>query len=331
MDDQNSSTSQSNPDPYIQPPADPSNQPPADRSDVFQLPSVPPAPRMDGPAPLPPAPPQSAALPEAPSAYTPPAPTPSPAPAPTPSPAPAPPPTPPPPNNSAFPVQNPKLEPEDRSAGVLSGLGAGLWAVVTGLLNWFIIPIGIVLVLHSFVFQAFHVVGSSMVPTLREADYLVISKVEGSVARAKSPTDQNAYVPERGEVVVFRYPKDPGLVFVKRVIGLPGERVVVRNGQITVYNSQIPAGFNPDITGDYKVSDPVTLGNYDDVIPEGNVFVVGDNRAPNGSFDSREWGPLPTGNIIGRAVIRLLPIDMFRFFSQIPNFQSVTPAAGPRD
>ncbi|HSH31388.1 MAG TPA: signal peptidase I, partial [Candidatus Saccharimonadales bacterium] len=231
----------------------------------------------------------------------------------TPQPAPQPP-TRPSNSNPVFPIQNSQPQPEDRSSGVLSSLFAGLWALVAGVLNWVVIPLGIVLVLHNFVFQAFHVVGSSMVPSLHETDYLVISKVEGSVARAKSLSDKNAYVPERGEIVVFRYPKDPSLVFVKRVIGLPGERVVVKGGKITVYNEASPQGFNPDTTSTYKVADSITLGDYDDTIPEGNVFVVGDNRAPNGSFDSREWGPLPTNHIIGEAAIRLLPIDDFRIF-----------------
>jgi signal peptidase I len=208
--------------------------------------------------------------------------------------------------------------PEQTEEEPEEGPGRSAFGVVSalffGILNWFIIPIAIVFILHNFVFQAFHVVGSSMVPTLHEADYLIISKVDGSIAKLR----RQSYIPARNDTIVFNYPKDPTLVFVKRVIALPGERVVVRNGAITIFNKEKPQGFNPDLTGAYKPSDTTTLGNYDDVVPEANVFVVGDNRSPNGSYDSREWGPLPTSYIVGRAVMRLLPLDGFKFLMVEP-------------
>jgi signal peptidase I len=184
-----------------------------------------------------------------------------------------------------------------------------IWAIFSTLLNWVVIPIAIVFILHNFVFQAFHVVGHSMDPTLHETDYLIISKLAGSVSKIQN----KVYVPARGQIVVFRFPKDPTLVFVKRVVALPGERVVVKNGKIVVYNKDNPNGFEPDASGDYTPSDPVSLGAYDDIVPADSVFVVGDNRRPNGSYDSREWGPLPTSYIIGQAVMRLLPLDGFKF------------------
>lgn len=195
----------------------------------------------------------------------------------------------------------------------MSGIGGTASAFFFGLLNWVIIPIAIVFVLHNFVFQAFHVVGSSMVPTLHDADYLIISKVDKSIAELEHHT----YIPDRYQVVVFHYPKDPSLVFVKRVIGLPGERVTVKDGKVTVYNAQNPNGFNPD-NSDYQRAADTSLGAVDQVIPDGQIFVMGDNRTPNGSFDSREWGTLPSSYLIGRAMIRLIPLDGFRFFSDLP-------------
>ncbi len=201
---------------------------------------------------------------------------------------------------------NPEIQPK-------KSIRSFLPSVLSGVIGWVVVPVALVLILHNFVFQAFHVVGTSMIPTLKNSDYLVVSKVEDTVAHAAAPKDQNSYIPRRGEVIVFHFPKVPAEVFVKRVIALPGERVVVKDGSVTVYSSQNPAGFMPD-NGSYRVANSITEGTFDDVIPPGNVFVMGDNRLPGGSYDSRTWGPLPTHYIIGRAILRLLPLDQFRFF-----------------
>lgn len=179
--------------------------------------------------------------------------------------------------------------------------------ILLGIVNWLVIPVVIVLILHNFVFQAFHVIGTSMVPTLHDTDYLIISKIGASEAAAgKAFGKSGAYIPKRYEIIVFHYPKDPTLVFIKRVIGLPGERVVVQDGTVTVYNATHPDGFNPD-TGTKRTQYP-TLGTIDEVVPADSVFVLGDNRTPNGSYDSRDWGMLPSSYIIGDAIIRLLPV-----------------------
>ena len=122
------------------------------------------------------------------------------------------------------------------------------------------------------------------------------------------PADRIAQEPRpRGQIIVFHFPKDTSRVFVKRVVGLPGDRVVVKNGTVTIFNSGHKDGFNPDKT--YETSDTTTLIDTDEVVQAGNVFVMGDNRSPNGSYDSREWGELPSSYIIGNAVLRLLPLD----------------------
>lgn len=197
-------------------------------------------------------------------------------------------------------------EPEPTAGEQAVSVASG---IVKAVLNWLVTPAAIVLVLHFFVFQAYQVDGKSMEPTLQNSDYLIVSKFGQSIAKLR----KQAYVPQRGDVVVFRFPDNPRWTFVKRVIAVPGERVVVKNGKITVFNDQNPEGFNPD--KDYKVSDPITLGSADMKVPKGNIFVVGDNRSPGGSYDSREWGALPSSDIIGVAWLRLLPISGIRFLS----------------
>lgn len=188
----------------------------------------------------------------------------------------------------------------------------GFFALATRVLktmvSWIIIPVIIVVILHNFVFQAFHVVGSSMSPTLHDSDYLIISKIEWSKSRFINLFNKHDYVPARGTIIVFHYPNDPGLVFVKRVIGLPGEKIVINSGKVTIYNDTNPNGFSPDKNLGLDSTIP-TLGDINEVVPDGKIFVLGDNRLPGGSFDSRDWGLLPSKDIIGNAVLRLLPID----------------------
>jgi signal peptidase I len=200
-------------------------------------------------------------------------------------------------------------EEAEQSANMADTIKTVFW----GFINWVAAPLLIVFILHNFVFQAYHVDGSSMAPTLATSDYMIISKVENTIAKLTG----KKYIPRRHQVVVFSYPQDPSLIFIKRVIALPGERVVVKEGKITVYNAENPDGFSPD-DDSFERSATYTEGDVDQVVPEGSIFVVGDNRLPSGSFDSREWGMLPSEDIIGNSVLRLLPLDGLRFFSDIP-------------
>lgn len=199
----------------------------------------------------------------------------------------------------------PPVEPEPSALQKTANAFTGLFAA---LFSWVVFPIIIVLVLHNFVFQAYHVVGTSMASTLQPSDYLIISKVSYSKALVERALNKNAkYIPARGQIVVFHYPRDPAQVFVKRVIGVPGDRVVVKGGKVTVYNQANPNGFNPDTA--YGLDKVTTLIDTDQTVSPGAIFVMGDNRAPGGSYDSREWGELEASYIIGNAVLRLLPLD----------------------
>jgi signal peptidase I len=267
------------------------------------------------PTPVEPQPEQPNVQPPAPSAE---------APSPVAQPVPTPPPTTdqptPPAQSSTLPVATPTAPQamptaaEETSGSTLSSLAGSFFSGLTFLFSWIIFPLAAVLILHFFVFQAYHVVGTSMVPTLHQTDYLIISKIDYTKSLIQRDVfhKNTTYIPKRNQIIVFHYPKQPDLIFVKRVIGLPGEHVVVRNGQVTVYNKDKPNGFDPN-TG-YEGRTQTTLGDVDEVIPADSVFVLGDNRTPGGSFDSRDWGDLPSSYIIGNAALRLLPLDQVKTF-----------------
>ncbi len=179
------------------------------------------------------------------------------------------------------------------------------------LLVWGAITIGIVLFIQNFVFQAFYVSGSSMEPDYHNNDYLIISKLpitQFDIGHLFGQKNMNAH---RGDVIVFRYPNAPDTFFIKRIIGLPGDRVVLKDGVYTIYNKDNPDGLI--LKESYVDPQYVTQGSIDEVVEQGKFFVSGDNRSPGGSFDSREWGQLPQGNVTGFAVLRLLPVNTIKF------------------
>ena len=196
-------------------------------------------------------------------------------------------------------------EPEATALQKTANAFTGLFSAI---FSWIVFPILIVIVLHNFVFQAYHVVGTSMASTLQPSDYLIISKVSYTKALiARSFKKDIKYIPARGQIIVFHYPRDPTEVFVKRVIALPGDHIVIKNGKVTVFTKDKPAGFNPDTS--YEKADTQSLIDTDETIAAGSIFVMGDNRTPGGSYDSREWGELESSYIIGNAILRLLPLD----------------------
>lgn len=154
-----------------------------------------------------------------------------------------------------------------------------------------------------------------MQPTLHNDDRLIVIKVQRTWARITG----HAFIPDRGDVIIFT---EPNLYsangvqekqLVKRVIGLPGDRVVVKNNVITIYNKQHPNGFEPDMTMPYgaNVVKP-TVGNINIVVPKNQVFVCGDNRPD--SLDSRYFGTVPANSIIGVLELRIYPFDKIKFF-----------------
>jgi signal peptidase I len=165
--------------------------------------------------------------------------------------------------------------------------------------------VALLLVLRAAAFGTFRVEGGSMEDTLVAGDLLLVSKLGPTAAAiARGLGGADSFVPPRGALVVFELPTKRSLVLVKRVIGLPGDRVVIRDGAVTVYE----AGDGAALADPRGPTSDRTEGDLDAVVPAGRVFVLGDNRAPGASIDSRAWGELPIGDVVGVAVMRIEPI-----------------------
>lgn len=152
----------------------------------------------------------------------------------------------------------------------------------------------IVVPIRTYIAQPFIVSGASMDPTFRDHEYLIVDELSYYLR-----------TPERGEVIIFHYPKDPKKFFIKRIIGLPGETISIESGQITVKRGET----------EIKVPEPYLekpfLADAEMVLGPDDYFVMGDNRAV--SYDSRSWGALPEELIVGRALIRLFPPNRISF------------------
>ncbi len=153
-----------------------------------------------------------------------------------------------------------------------------------------------------------------MEPTMYTGDRLIVNRLPVTWAQLQN----KEYVPERGQIIVFKNPRytvgSPDEFIVKRVIGLPGERVVLKNGHFTVYNDEHPEGFDPDDSNDSEPKGPTT-GTDDVIVPDGALYVSGDHRQGNYSFDSRNGlGYVPLYDVVGPVSLRILPITEIRGF-----------------
>jgi signal peptidase I len=144
-----------------------------------------------------------------------------------------------------------------------------------------------------------------MSPNFSDGDYLLIDELSYRLRN-----------PERGEVIVFKYPNDEKTYFIKRVIGLPGERVVLKENKITIFNEKNPGG--EMISETYLPEGTLTSGSKEIKLKEKEYFVLGDNRSY--SFDSRMWGVLKEEEIVGMARLRLWPFDSLKAFAA-PNYE----------
>jgi signal peptidase I len=161
-----------------------------------------------------------------------------------------------------------------------------------------------------FVFQSYEVFGASMQTTLQNGDRLIVQKLSKNWSNIRGKD----FIPQRYEIIVFDKPSSissAGNVehLIKRVIGLPGERVVVRNGYITIYNQDNPDGFDPDDGQEYAKDILITTGEVDITVGANEVFVNGDNRS--NSLDSRSFGAISATTITGVAKLRFVPVGSF--------------------
>ncbi len=159
-------------------------------------------------------------------------------------------------------------------------------------LRFTILALLIIVPFRMFIAQPFLVNGASMDPTFENAQYLIVDQLSYHFSE-----------PKRGSVLIFKYPLDTSRYFIKRIIGLPGDTVRIERGEVFIENTKYPDGLKLEETYvEFTKNDTLTV-----TVPENEYFVMGDNRT--GSLDSRYWGTLPEKFIIGRPLIRLLPLN----------------------
>jgi signal peptidase I len=186
----------------------------------------------------------------------------------------------------------------------MSDTGKGL---LKDLFTLALLIVVVVIPIRVFIISPFVVDGDSMHPTFQNLDYLIVDEFL-----------YNFSAPKRGDVIVFRYPSNPSIFYIKRIIGLPGETVSINHGVVTVIKedaSKITLDEPYIVNEDATYTKNVSLGSEE-------YFVMGDNR-PNSS-DSRVWGPLPKKSIIGRVDLRLLPINKSGFFPGAATYTQTT-------
>jgi signal peptidase I len=176
-----------------------------------------------------------------------------------------------------------------------------------------LVVIGTVLI-NTYVFRSFNVVGPSMETTLYTGDRLIVNRMAVTVAQIKG----QQYVPDRGQVIVFQNPHfSRGIedeYIVKRVIAFPGERVLLKDGHYTVFNNDNPNGFDPDDDNNGEPGSPTT-GEVDVTVPDNELFVSGDHRTGDFSYDSRNGlGTIPYYNVVGPVSARIFPFTKVRSF-----------------
>jgi signal peptidase I len=172
----------------------------------------------------------------------------------------------------------------------------------SSLLIWILAIILVVKCVQGFIIQPFIVDGGSMLPTYHNKEFLLVDKFSYLVSK-----------PHRGDVMIFKLyegGQNPyiGKHLIKRVIGLPGERIVIQDGITTIYNRENPKGFTLD---ESFIIYKEPKKNVDITLDESHYFVMGDNRSQ--SYDSRDWGPLDEKNIKGQVLLRLYPLSKLSY------------------
>jgi len=170
------------------------------------------------------------------------------------------------------------------------------------------------LLINTFVFRSFNVMGPSMETTMYTGDRLIVNRLPVTWAQLQN----KQYVPERGQVIVFKNPLFNAATgdeyIVKRVIAFPGERVTVKEGVLTVYNNSHPDGFHPDDDSRGEPGSP-TSGEVDTTVPDSSLFVAGDHRQGDYSYDSRSGlGFIPYYDVVGPVGLRIYPLNKLRSF-----------------
>jgi signal peptidase I len=193
-----------------------------------------------------------------------------------------------PPTATSLPVSEP---PRDRRRATLK--------FALELLQILAISLVIIIPVRYFLIQPFYVKGASMEPNFFDHEYLIIDELSYRLNE-----------PARGDIVVFKYPKDPKQFFIKRVIGMPEETVEIIDGKIRLYTKDHPNGFFLDETG--YIDGVFTSSRQIVQLKKGEYYLMGDNRPA--SLDSRIFGPVERDLIVGKVLLRGYPVDRWKVF-----------------
>ncbi len=179
-------------------------------------------------------------------------------------------------------------------------------SITKDIITFVLLIVLVVIPIRLFIAQPFIVDGESMHPTFENGNYLIVDELTYDFEK-----------PHRGDVIVFRYPGDPSIFYIKRIIGLPSETVTIKNGLTTITE---PNGDYHTLKEPYISSIDASYATNITLTPK-QYFVMGDNRPE--SSDSRVWGPLPTNDIIGRVIVRLYPPSKFGIFPGTHPFSTI--------
>lgn len=174
-----------------------------------------------------------------------------------------------------------------------------IWRFGAELIRTAIIVSVLAIAIRTFAIQPFVVEGSSMFPRFETNDFLIVDKISYRFSE-----------PERGDIIVFKYPYDLQTNYVKRIIGLPGDTVKISDGKVIIINDAHPDGVvlsEPYLPSDNITTLSVTSATNQFIVPANKFFVLGDNR--RASSDSREWGLLPKEDVIGRVFVQVYPFS----------------------
>jgi signal peptidase I len=192
----------------------------------------------------------------------------------------------------------------------------GVGSFILEIIKIVILAFIIIVPIRIFLFQPFFVQGDSMKPNFEDSQYLIVNEL-GYKETPVGLTGKNLFVVkpfkkiDRQKVIVFRYPLDPSKYFIKRVVGLPGEKIEIKNGKVTIYNSENPDGFVLDESA-YLSDTMRTEGDLTLDLKDKEYFMMGDNRRY--SSDSRVWGPVKSKYIMGEVLLRAWPLDKLGIF-----------------
>ncbi len=194
-----------------------------------------------------------------------------------------------------------KEEPPTQSLEPDQGQGGKFKEYFFEIVKIVVISLVIIIPIRFYVIQPFIVEGDSMTPNFHDGEYLIVDEIS---YRFKAP--------ERGQVVIFHPPQSPATYYIKRIIGLPGETVELKDGKIYIYNQDFPQGKSLDeavYLTNSAVNELTKITLQDD-----QYYLIGDNR--NNSLDSRRLGPINLKNIKGKAWLRAFPFSNFTIFNQ---------------